>query len=180
MNTVKLNYALQYIDDDLLVEFFQMDDKVRAERAAAWRRSIRRFATAVCACFVLLATIVGTIFYKRLKNASLEMHTPSAVHESETFPVFLNEMEYQLFGDSPYTREYLHKNGFPADYGADTIGEKLGYLNMTVTGNRLCFTFAAEKTKYVLYSYANTKVDDFLILQSEDNYYLLIKEDTSN
>ena len=48
MNTEKLNYAMHYISDDFLMEFFQMDDKLTAERSKARQRTLKRFVAAAC------------------------------------------------------------------------------------------------------------------------------------
>ena len=41
MNTEKLNYAMQYVDDDLLMEFFETDDRLKVERTAALQRHLK-------------------------------------------------------------------------------------------------------------------------------------------
>lgn len=172
MNTEKLNYAMHYISDDFLMEFFQMDDKLTAERSKARQRTLKRFIAA--ACVVLFAFITGVTLHTLSNKPSM----PNTGLEAEAVPVFLNDEKYQMFGDSQSVRELLAKHGLPADYSADTIGESFGYLEMaanTIDG-RLCFISTEKKTQYILYAYVKTGGDDYYILQSEDNYLLLIKD----
>lgn len=180
MNTKKLNYAMQYISDDLLMEFFRMDDKLNADRTAIRQKRLRRFVAA--ACLVLLATIAGMSCYIRLRNSYLEKQTTHAELELDAVPILVNDVKYQMYGDSPYARELLSAKGFPADYGTDTIGEKLGYLEMVATtaDERFCFTFTAKKTNCIIYTYVNTAGDDFFILQWENYYYLIINDSIAN
>ena len=172
MNAEKISRAMQYVNDALLMEYLQMDDKLTAEKIAARLRSLKRFATV--ACIVLFIFVTGVISHTLSNKPSIS----NTGLETEAVPVLLNDEKYQMFGDSQTVRKLLAEHGFPADYGADTIGEKLGYLEMaanTIDG-RLCFAFTEEKTQYVLYAYVNTDGDDYYILQSEDNYLLLIKD----
>ena len=61
MNTEKLNYAMQYVDDDLLMEFFATDDRLTAESTKTRQRTLKRFAAA--ACIVLFAFITGVTLH---------------------------------------------------------------------------------------------------------------------
>ena len=45
---------------------------------------------------------------------------------------------------------------------------------------RLCFTCTEEKTQFILYVYVNTDGDDYYILQSEGNYFLLVKDNLAH
>ena len=110
MNTKKLNYAMQYISDDLLMEFFRMDDKLNADRTAIRQKRLRRFVAA--ACLVLLATIAGMSCYIRLRNSYLEKQTTHAELELDAVPILVNDVKYQMYGDSPYARELLSAKGF--------------------------------------------------------------------
>ena len=172
MNTEKLNYAMQYVDDDLLMEFFATDDRLTAESTKTRQRTLKKFAAA--ACIVLFAFITGVTLHTISNKPSI----PNTGFEAEAVPILLNDVKYQMFGDSQSVRELLGEHGLPTDYSADTIGENLGYLEMienTIDG-RLYFICTEEKTQYILYTYMNTDGDDYYILQSEDNYLLLIKD----
>ena len=57
MNTEKLNYAMQYVDDDLLMEFFATDDRLTAESTKTRQRTLKRFAAAACIMLALLGGI---------------------------------------------------------------------------------------------------------------------------
>ena len=167
---------MQYVDDDLLIEFFQMDDKLENERKTTRRRFVRIYATV--ASVIIFVVLTGVIFYKRMNDVSEETTALATEIDLVADQILLNREKYLMFADSPFVREYLAEYGFPSDYGADTIGEKRGYLDMAANkiDGRLCFSSTEEKTNYVLYTYGNTNEDEFLIIQSEDHYYLLIKE----
>ena len=172
MNAEKLSRAMQHVNDDLLMEYLQMDDKLTAERTKARKRTLKK--TVAAASIVLLFFITGVISHTLSNKPSI----PKMELEGEAVPILLNDKKYQMFGDSPSMLELKTAHGSSADYSADMIGEKLGYLEMTAntTDGRLCFAFTEEKTQYVLYAYGNTDGDDCYILQSEDNYFLLVKD----
>ena len=176
MNKEKLNYAMQYVDDDLLMEFFQIDDKLEAERKTARRRHFRTFAAVASVMIIVILT--GVIFNKRMNDVSEKTTAIATGIDLVADPILLNQEKYHMFADSPFVRGYLAEHGFPSDYGANTIGEKRGYLDMAANkvDGRLCFSSTEEKTNYILYSYGNTNEDEFLIIQSDNHYYLLIKE----
>ena len=180
MNTEKLNYAMQYVDDDLLMEFFEMDDRSKAERTAALQRYLKIFVAAACA--VLLVVLSGVTVYKRIKSGSKETTALITDIDLAGDPILLDQKKYQMFADSPSVREFLAENGYPADYGADTAGKKLGYLDMLADprDGSLYFSFVEEETDHILYAYMNAEGDNFYILQSGEDYYLLIKDSMNN
>ena len=182
MNTEKLNYAMQYVDDDLLMEFFATDDRLTAESTKTRQRTLKRFAAA--ACIVLFAFITGVTLHTLSNKPSMPSTEIAGFEglETEVIPILLNDEKYQMFGDSQSVRELLAEHGLPADYSADTIGECLGYLEMAANkiDGRLCFTCTEEKTQFILYAYVNTDGDDYYILQSEGNYFLLVKDNLAH
>ena len=181
MNTEKLNYAMQYVDDDLLMEFFETDDRLKVERTAALQRHLKIFVAVVCA--VLIVVLAGVTVYKRMIKIPEEGITVNDTEfDLSAVPVLLNHEKYQMFEDSRVARKLLAEHGYTADDGADILGEEMGYLDKaadTVDG-RLCFTFSADKTNYVLYACRNTARDDLFILQSGEGCYLLIKDGIVN
>lgn len=181
MNAEKLSRAMQYVNDDLLMEYLQTDDKLTAKKSAARYRALKRLAAA--ACIVLLVVIAGAAAYKRREK---EPEEGIAVNDTEIDPasvqILLNGEKYQMFRDPQSVQEVKTDHGLPAGYSEDRIGEKLGYLEMTAntTDGSLCFAFTEEKTQFVLYACGNTDGDDCYILQSEDGCYLLIKDGIVN
>ena len=150
---------MQYISDDLLMEFFRMDDKLNADRTAIRQKRLRRFVAA--ACLVLLATIAGMSCYIRLRNSYLEKQTTHAELELDAVPILVNDVKYQMYGDSPYAKskimaeEYLTKwcldhqvrlgilrpsllagKNAPGNLGAMVKGIKKGYY-MNIAGGKV-------------------------------------------
>lgn len=182
MNTEKLNYAMQYVDDDLLMEFFATDDRLTAESTKTRQRTLKRFAAA--ACIVLFAFITGVTLHTLSNKPSMPSTEIAGFEglETKVIPILLNDEKYQMFGNSQSVQELLAEYGLPGDYSADTIGECLGYLEMAAykIDGRLCFTCTEEKTQFILYAYVNTDGDDYYILQSEGNYFLLVKDNLAH
>ena len=185
MNTEKLNYAMQYVDDDLLMEFLATDDRLTAESTKTRQRTLKRFAAA--ACIVLFAFITGVTLHTLSNKPSIPSTEIAGFEgleglDAEAVPILLNDEKYQMFGDSISEQELLAQHGLPSDYSADTIGECLGYLEMAANkiDGRLCFTCTEEKTQFILYVYVNTDGDDYYILQSEGNYFLLVKDNLAH
>ena len=90
MNTEKLNYAMQYVDDDLLMEFFATDDRLTAESTKTRQRTLKKFAAA--ACIVLFAFITGVTLHTISNKPSI----PNTGLEAEAVPILLNDVKYQM------------------------------------------------------------------------------------
>ena len=173
MNTETLTNALQYIDDDLLIEFFEMDDKLTIERKTVRMRYLKIIAAA--ACFLLLVTLAGAAFHIRMKDVKKETFATETDIGAEAVSVLLYGEKYQMFEDSPLVRELMAEYGLSVDDVDETKENKPVYLEMFVADGRPCFTSAEEKTDYILYTYVNANGNNAYMLQFEDTIYLLIK-----